>query len=461
MSIPNCRTSSDEETGCSFGPETDQTGTPPSHGISRKPNRRETMAFKNEPHLYDPSPDTEKGDMAVLDRILSRATVDRNNDPGPPPDGGAWAWAADLVSPIDRSFGVFQAYYTENLNATASKISWIGSVQVSVLFFVGTLAGRLTDAGYFRIMFALGTLLTCAGVFVTSLCATFWQLLLAQGICTDLGNGLLFTPALAMVSTYFQKRRALAFGITAVGSASGGLIFPSMARQLLYTLGFGWTVRAMGLVQLVTLGLANVLLRPGVPPKRSGSVVDVASFKEKPYALFAAGMFYAFWGIYFAYYYLASFAATQLGVSFSSSDALNLLLVINGVVIIGRSVPNVMAVRYGCITLLAPFTLIAAMCLLAWPAVSNAQGLYAWASIYGIAAGAIQSLFPPALSDLTTDVQKMGVRMGMVFTINSVATLTGPPIAGLIIQRSGGNYLGAQLFTGLHAMDDGKSQQLV
>ncbi|KAF4944383.1 hypothetical protein FSARC_14690 [Fusarium sarcochroum] len=127
----------------------------------------------------------------------------------------------------NSSFGVFQTYYTTHLDSPASQISWIGSVQISTLFFIGTLAGRLTDAGYFRVTFAAGTILTCLGVFMTSLSTTFWQLLLAQGLCTGLGNGLMFTPSLAVVSTYFKRRRALAFGITVTGSATGGLIFPS------------------------------------------------------------------------------------------------------------------------------------------------------------------------------------------------------------------------------------------
>lgn len=127
---------------------------------------------------------------------------------------------------------------------------------------------------------------------MTSLSTTFWQLLLAQGLCTGLGNGLMFTPSLAVVSTYFKRRRALAFGITATGSATGGLIFPSMARQLLGRIGFSWTVRAMGLVQLVTLIAANLLLRPRIPPRKSGPWVDIASFKEKGYLFFAIGIFF-------------------------------------------------------------------------------------------------------------------------------------------------------------------------
>ncbi|KAF5667345.1 transporter MCH4 [Fusarium denticulatum] len=376
--------------------------------------------------------------LSVLDRVLSRTSA-VYSDLEPPPDGGFWAWASAIAGHIvmlnswgyNSSFGVFQT---------------IGPNICTVLY--GTLSGRLTDAGYFRITFAAGTLLTCLGVFMTSLSTTFWQLLLSQGLCTGLGNGLMFTPSLAVVSTYFKHRRALAFGITATGSATGGLIFPSMARQLLGGVGFAWTVRAMGLVQLITLVMANLLLRPRIPSRQSGPWIDLASFKEKGYLFFAMGIFLIFWGTFFPFYYLASFAVSQLDEPLTYSAALNVLLVVNGVGIIGRSLPNAIAHHFGSIAVLIPVVFISSICLFTWPAVSTEAGLYAWASVYGIVAGASMSLFPPALSDLTTDVHKTGVRMGMIFTTNSIATLTGPPIAGLIIRRSGGHYLGAQIFAG-------------
>lgn len=84
---------------------------------------------------------------------------------------------------------------------------------------------------------------------------------------------------------------------------------------------------------------------------------------------------------------------------------------------------------------------------------SSPTGMYAWAVFYGIAAAGIQSLFPAGLSSLTTDMRRMGVRMGMTFTIVSFAVLTGPPIAGAIINAAGKDnvrmgYTGAQAFAG-------------
>jgi MFS family permease len=190
-----------------------------------------------------------------------------------------------------NSFGVFQTYYSDTLGRSASEISWIGSVATFLLFFVGTLTGRLTDAGYFRIVFATGTLLLVIGIFTMSLSTTYWQIMLSQGICMGLGNGFLFCPVVAMVSSYFQRRRAIAVGIAACGSATGGIIYPLMARQLLPDVGFPWTVRAIGFIQLGTMVLANVLAKPRLKPRKAGPLVDLAAFKELEYTFYALGAF--------------------------------------------------------------------------------------------------------------------------------------------------------------------------
>lgn len=96
-----------------------------------------------------------------------------------------------------------------------------------------------------------------------------------------------------------------------------------------------------------------------------------------------------------------------------------------------------------------PFCLASGTCQLAWIAVKDPKGLSAWACFYGIAGGAIQSLFPAVLSSLISDPQKRGTRMGMVFTIVSFSVLTGNPIGGAIITACGGKYWGAQMFTGI------------
>jgi predicted MFS family arabinose efflux permease len=153
-----------------------------------------------------------------------------------------------------------------------------------------------------------------------------------------------------------------------------------------------------------------------------------------------------FTGLYFPFYYIASFSRDIIGMDYTTS--LNLLLVLNGCGIIGRLVPNHIADRIGPMTVFIPVALTTAVCMLSWMAVTTKTGLYVWCVVYGMAAGGIQSLFPAGLTSLTSDLKKAGVRMGMIFTTNSFATLMGSPIAGAIITSMGGKYHGAQGFAG-------------
>ena len=129
---------------------------------------------------------------------------------------------------------------------------------------------------------------------------------------------------------------------------------------------------------------------------------------------------------------------------------MDLLIVLNGVGSFGRVVPNHLADRYfGPLNSMIPILIISSMLSFSWIAVSSRGGMYAWTVIYGIVGAAIQSLFPATLTSLTTDLRMTGTRMGMVFTLVSFAVLTGPPIAGQLIQKKGGMYTYAQIFAGL------------
>ncbi|KAE9369062.1 MFS general substrate transporter [Stipitochalara longipes BDJ] len=386
--------------------------------------------------------------------VTRTSTKSSWKDPGPPPDGGREAWIQAAMGHLAvmntwgfvNSFGVFQTYYVTSLHESPSNISWIGTMQIFLLFFIGTFTGRLTDAGYFRIVFLTGSILSVLGLFMASLSTTYWQLFLAQGLCCGLGNGCIFCPALSLLSTYFSKKRGLAIGLAATGSATGGMVFSAMVQQLLPKVGFAWTMRSLAFIDLACMVVCNLLMKTRIPPRKAGAMVDWKSFKEMTYTLFAAGMFFVFWGAYFAYFYLGSFARSIIHLPYTES--INLLIVLNSMGVIGRIGPGLVADIIGPHNALIPIVAINGLCLFCWIAVSSKGGLYAWACIYGIVGAAIQSLFPTALSNLTTDLSMAGTRMGMVFTILSFATLTGTPIAGQLIEKKGGGYEYGQIFAG-------------
>ena len=231
---------------------------------------------------------------------------------GPPPDGGLKAWTQALMCHLVvfntwgsiSSFGVFQAYYVTALGRPPSDISWVGSVQILLLFLVGTFSGRAMDAGYYRVVLVSGSLFVTIGIFMTSLSTQYWQLFLAQGVCQGLGDGLLFCPTIALLSTYFVEKRAFAISLAACGGATGGMVFPAIVQHLLPKIGFPWTVRVIGFVILFNFAIIIALARTRISPRTTGPIIDWAAFKESPYVLFTIGSFFFFWGLYFAYFYV-------------------------------------------------------------------------------------------------------------------------------------------------------------
>ena len=121
----------------------------------------------------------------------------------------------------------------------------------------------------------------------------------------------------------------------------------------------------------------------------------------------------------------------------------------NAIGIPGRIVPAVLADRwFGPVNTLILFVILSGVLVYSWAAVHSINGLWAFVIVYGFFGSGVQSLFPPALGSLTTDLNKLGIRIGMVFSIISIGCLTGPPIAGALIQADHGDYLYAQMFGG-------------
>ena len=258
-------------------------------------------------------------DHRSLFRSFNYAWMRRNErpskfDPGPPPDGGLRAWMQVLVGHLVifnswgyiTSFGLFEAYYETTLNRPFSDIAWVGSVQIFLIYFVGTFSGRALDAGYYHPTLCAGCILQLVGVFMTSISTKYWQLFLAQGICQGLGDGLVFCPTIALMATYFSpRRRTLAISFATCGAPTGGMVFPVIARQLLDKIGFPWTVRIMGFVMLFNVVFILALAQTRIPPRKTGPLIEWTAFRELPFVLFAIGSFFSVWGVYFAFYYVS------------------------------------------------------------------------------------------------------------------------------------------------------------
>jgi hypothetical protein len=51
--------------------------------------------------------------------------------------------------------------------------------------------------------------------------------------------------------------------------------------------------------------LANIILKPYLPPRRSGPLVEWEAFRELPYLFFSLGAFLNFYALYFGFFYVS------------------------------------------------------------------------------------------------------------------------------------------------------------
>jgi hypothetical protein len=265
----------------------------------------------------------------------------------------------------------------------------------------------------------------------------------------------------------------LAVGLCTTGNSVGGIIYPVVVRQLLPTLGFAWTARVLGFINLACLGLAIVFMRPRLPPRMSGPVIDYTAFREPVFMLFVSGLFCIIWGIFYTFYYvslfvvrrhmaqrsreclaydvnypwlpkIASFGTQTLDLPYSSASIM--VIIINGVGVPARLIPPLFADRYGPLNTITPIAAGGAVVAWSWLAVKNVTGYYVFTTFYGIANGAFQCLLPTTVTSITKRLDMVGTRLGMAFTIASFASLTGPPLGGALQARNGGSFVAPQIW---------------
>ncbi|KAB2107279.1 hypothetical protein AG0111_0g4568 [Alternaria gaisen] len=371
-------------------------------------------------------------------QIDARSTMTIESAIPPPPDGGLHAWLKVFggfmiyinIWGFTLTYGAFQTYYRTTLlpSSSPSAISWIGTVQAWLLIVIGVLSGPLFDLGYFRSMLLVGNVLVVLGIMMLSLSTKYWQVFLSQGLCMGLGAGLLYIPSLAMVGVWFSKKRAVALGIVMSGIAVGGVIYIIMFDHLVRTAGFPWAIRAIGFVALAAALLSIPALLSGSAwlkhKRKRRALLDKTALHDRLFLIFTACSFSTFLGYIVPYFYIPTYARERLGSN--ESTALYMLVLAIAGSFFGRLVSGVLAHFLGAIV--------------------------TWALCFFSAA--LVTVPSAAFANITPDLSRLGTRLGMSWSVSSIASLIGAPIAGALLKKTNGrtNFIGVQVWSGVCLM---------
>jgi predicted MFS family arabinose efflux permease len=290
-----------------------------------------------------------------------------------------------------------------------------------------------------------GTVLIALGMMMTSLCTQYWHVMLAQGIWVGLGTGCLYIPSIALVPQYFTHNRALAVGVVVTGSSFGGVIYPIAFQGLQPKIGFGWTMRVLGFVSLLTLVFPLVVLRRRDKPAQIRSLLELEAFREPPYALYCAALFLSNWAFFTPVFYLQPYAL-QHGLS-GQTIALYLVAILNAVSVLGRLAPSLIANRIGPVHTLLICILGTGITTFAWIGTNTGWGNILFAVAFGFFSGGIVASPVVVLTSFTTDLSRLGTRLGMSSVLNAIGALIGAPIGGAIL-NSTGSYTAIQIYAG-------------
>ncbi|TFK23315.1 MFS general substrate transporter [Coprinopsis marcescibilis] len=353
----------------------------------------------------------------------------------------AGAWLVQFVTfGYIWSWGVFQDYYMINypdVHTSASRLSWIGSLQLMLTFAFGLLSGKLFDAGWFHFSAMFGSALFGMGLFTLSFVdpAKFFQLFLVQGIFMGCGLGLVFLPTILVVQLHFPQRKGLMTGVVMSGSSFGAMLFPILVDKLLPPKGFGGTVRITSYIVVALLVIANCLM--AVPTKRWNTRFSrpslVEYLREVHYAAAIGAIFLVFLTMWFPQYYMEEFAVRH-GVNPNFAFYSLALIALGGMM--GRVVMGFAADKLGPWNLLVPVTFMVGLTVCLVMTLKTAAALGIVGLIYGFMSASWLSLLITALSSLAVRQSEMGHRVGFALTCGSLgAFLTGSAQAAILSSK--------------------------
>ncbi|KAK9473646.1 major facilitator superfamily domain-containing protein [Dipodascopsis tothii] len=377
-----------------------------------------------------------------------------------PPDVGARAWLT-VVGGFCAMFcsfgyinvvGVFLEYYSTHQlkDYSSSAVSWITSVQTFVMVLGGIVFGRVNDMYGPRPLTIFGVTFLILGVMTTSVSRTYYQFMLAQGICSPIGGSALFYCSMSTVASWFVKRRSAALGLAVGGSSTGGVIMPLVFRHVLNQSNFGWAVRANGFL-LLFLGIVAILtLRPRIQPKGfyhfnfKKDYID--PFKSGSFCIICCGLFCMYWGLFVPFGYIPSQATAH---GFSADMADNLVSIMNGSSFFGRVIIGMSADKIGPFNCsIAAIVMSGIFTLALWIPSSSHVAIIMYSVFYGFWSGASVSLMPAIIASVSP-VHEIGTRMAALSFFQSFAALSGLPIAGALLTANNGSFYGMGIWAGV------------
>lgn len=370
------------------------------------------------------------------------------------PDGGLRAWKTVLGSAIGLMtvFGIMQTissiqvYIQNNMlkDVKISATSWIFSIYMFCNLSMGIVAGPLFDIYGVKKVLIPGIILNCGGLYATAFSTKLVHFILSFGFASGIGSGLMLNPLMAVISHWFLRRRGIANGFAQAGSVAG-IFFPIMLRSLYPTIGYKKTMCLLASMCVIMCILSFLLVEDRrkvlsdsdtVEQKslwaKIRAVLDFKSFKEKPFSLLVAGLFFNEFSLLLVITYIGTYSEVR---GMSESEAYILVAAMNSAGVIGKIIPNYFSDKIGRFNMMIIISLTMALSIfILWLPYYNRIALYFFSCIYGFAFAGSYSMTPVTISQISL-TRQFGSRYATAYLVVAFGNLISMPVGSQFINK--------------------------
>src|SRR5277367_3058702 len=338
------------------------------------------------------------------------------------------------VYAVAYSFGAFFKPMAAEFGAQRGATSAVFSITVLVWCVLGPITGHLSDRFGPRVVVATGALFIGLGLALTSAIDRLWIGYLTYGLGVGIGVACAYVPMVAVVGGWFLRRRNTALGIAVAGIGFGTVCGAPIAAALIAHLGWRATYVVFAIATTATLlGCAFIVERPPVhvTPSRAGSLRD--ALRSPAFGFLYASSVTVSIVIFVPFVYLPSFAHDRGASEFASAA---LVGIIGGASVAGRMGLGSLADRAGVVRLYQASFLVLALSYGIWLSAASYPIMVVFALVMGAGYGGYVALSPAVVAHLF-GTNRMGTMLGALYTSGGFGAMVGPPLVGLIIDRTG------------------------
>ncbi|CAN9508678.1 unnamed protein product [Ophioblennius macclurei] len=451
------------------------TGAP-----SDRHRRRHRSSDASQTSQWTDGPDCE-------DDEERRSAEEHEDEPPPPPSAdsdapdGGWGWvvlvATILVLALTLAFpscvGIFYTDLQNEFHATNSETSWVPSIMTSVLHAGGPFCSVLVERIGCRATVMLGGVLSGLGMAASSFTNSIAELYVTAGVITGLGFCFSFQPAVTILGHYFVRRRAFANAMSSTGTALGLCVLPFLGNHLHAEYGWRGSFLILGAV-LLNCCVCGAVMRPlrprkprGQPLMNHGPPPPSTPPADKPrqrtlrtvwrsflaslgkhmafdqfchnarYRAYALGITWMMLGFVVPLVYLVPYATANNMEQGQAALLLSILGIVNIVVRPGVGLVFGLPWFKGRhIYIFSAALLVNGLSNSICAAGATFPVLLAYVCIYGLSMSVVGSLMFTVLMDIV-EMSRFPSALGLLAIMESITLLVGPPLAGILVDRTG------------------------